>query len=209
MSRSKREIPHYYLSTTIDMQAAVSWLEQENLRRNIKNRLLYGVLLLKATALALREIPEFNATWDGDRLVQHAKIHVGAAIALRQGGLIAPAIHNTDQLGLTELMARFRDLVQRARTGGLRSSELADPTITVTSLGEQGVETVFGVIYPPQTAIVGFGKLVERPWSVEGQIVSRPLVNATLAADHRVTDGHRGGLFLSAVARLLQEPCKL
>jgi pyruvate dehydrogenase E2 component (dihydrolipoamide acetyltransferase) len=209
MSRSKREIPHYYVGTTIDMQTAVSWLEAENLRRSMKDRLLYAVLLLKATALALREVPELNATWERDRLVQHDRIHVGAAIALRQGGLIAPAIHNTDQLSLTELMVRFRDLVQRARAGGLRSSELADPTITVTSLGEQGVETVYGVIYPPQTAIVGFGKLVERPWSVEGRIVSRPLVNATLAADHRVTDGHRGGLFLSTMSRLLQEPGKL
>ena len=98
---------------------------------------------------------------------------------------------------------------RRARAGSLRSSELSDPTITVTSLGEQGVEAVFGIIYPPQVALVGFGKVVERPWSVDGQIVSRPVVTATLSADHRVTDGHRGGLFLAAVDRLLQEPSKL
>jgi pyruvate dehydrogenase E2 component (dihydrolipoamide acetyltransferase) len=106
-------------------------------------------------------------------------------------------------------MRRFRDLVQRARTGGLRSSELSDPTITVTSLGERGVESLFGVIFPPQVAIVGFGKLVERPWVIGGQIVARPLVTATLSADHRVSDGHRGALFLAAVDRLLQEPTRL
>jgi pyruvate dehydrogenase E2 component (dihydrolipoamide acetyltransferase) len=106
-------------------------------------------------------------------------------------------------------MRAFRDLVQRARTGGLRSSELSDPTITITSLGEQGVESVFGIIYPPQVAIVGFGKIVERPWSVQGQVVSRPLITATLAGDHRVSDGHRGGLFLAAVERRLQEPGRL
>jgi pyruvate dehydrogenase E2 component (dihydrolipoamide acetyltransferase) len=209
MSRSKREIPHYYLSTTIDLHRALTWLEQENETRAVTERLLYGVLLLKAVALALREVPELNAMWDGDRAVAQDRIHIGVAIALRRGGLIAPALHDTDRLALGELMAQFRDLVTRARGGGLRSSELADPTITVTSLGEQGVETVFPIIYPPQVAIVGFGKVVQRPWVVEGQVIARPVVTATLAADHRVSDGHRGGLFLATVDRLLQEPSQL
>ena len=106
-------------------------------------------------------------------------------------------------------MKKFGDLVQRARAFSLRSSELTHPTITVTSLGEQGVETVFGVIYPPQVALVGFGKLVERPWSSEGQLSSRLVITATLSGDHRVSDGHRGGLFLAALDRILQEPEKL
>jgi pyruvate dehydrogenase E2 component (dihydrolipoamide acetyltransferase) len=106
-------------------------------------------------------------------------------------------------------MRRLRDLVRRARAGSLRSSELSDPTITVTNLGEQGIDTVFGIIYPPQVAIVGFGRVIERPWSVGGQIVSRPVVTASLSADHRVTDGHRGARFLAAVERLLQEPARL
>lgn len=209
MSRSKREIPHYYLSTTIDLQPALDWLEKENEQRPITERLLYGVLLVKAVALALKETPELNGVWEGNQAVRKPDIHVGVAISLRQGGLIAPAIHDIDKKSLGELMADFRDLVNRARNGGLRSSELSDPTITVTSLGEQGVETVFGVIYPPQVAIVGFGKVVERPWSVDGQIVSRKVITASLAADHRVSDGHRGGRFLAAVERLLQEPEKL
>ena len=209
MSRSKREIPHYYLSTTIDLQPAMNWLSEENLKRPMTERLLYGVLLIKAVALALREVPELNAVWEGGQAVQKPAIHVGVAISLRQGGLIAPAIHDTDQKDLGQLMREFRDLVNRARGGGLRSSELSDPTITVTSLGEQGVEAVFGIIFPPQTAIVGFGMVVERPWSMHGGLMSRQVVTATLSADHRVTDGHRGGLFLSAVDRLLQEPEKL
>lgn len=209
MSRSKREIPHYYLSTTIDMHPALEWMAEENLKRPVTERLLYGVLLIKAVALALREVPELNAIWERDQLQTKAAINVGVAISLRQGGLIAPAIHDTDQIDLGRLMTEFRDLVNRARTGGLRSSELSDPTITVTSLGEQGVEAVFGVIYPPQTAIVGFGKVVERPWSINGGLLSRRVVTATLSADHRVSDGHRGGLFLAAVDRLLQEPQKL
>ncbi len=209
MSRSKREIPHYYLSTTIDMDPALEWMTEENLKKPVTERLLYGVLLLKAVALALREIPELNAVWEQDHPVQKPAINVGVAISLRQGGLIAPAIHDTDQKSLDQLMAEFRDLVNRARAGKLRSSELSDPTITVTSLGDQGVEAVFGVIYPPQVAIVGFGKVVERPWSINGGLLSRRVLTATLSADHRVSDGHRGGLFLTAIERLLQEPQRL
>jgi pyruvate dehydrogenase E2 component (dihydrolipoamide acetyltransferase) len=167
------------------------------------------VLLLKATALALREVPELNGIWQNERLAVQQSIHLGVAVSLRGGGLIAPALHDVDQKPLTDLMRELRDLVARVRTGGLRSSELADPTITVTSLGEQGVEAVYGVIYPPQVALVGFGKVVERPWCVGGQIVARPLITATLAGDHRATDVHRRGVFLAALDRLLQEPDKL
>ena len=209
MARSKREIPHYYLSTAIDLSRVMTWLAQENLKRSVEDRLVYGVLLLKAVALALREVPELNAVWSGGKVVQSSDIHVGAAISLRGGGLVAPALHYTDRQSLDELMKNFRDLVMRARAGSLRSSELSDPTITVTSLGEQGVDAVFGIIYPPQVALVGFGRIVERPWSSDGQIVSRPVMTATLSGDHRVTDGHRGGLFLAAVDRRLQEPEKL
>jgi pyruvate dehydrogenase E2 component (dihydrolipoamide acetyltransferase) len=149
-----------------------------------------------------------NAFWQDNQIAIQKSIHVGVAIALRGGGLIAPALHDTDRKSLDELMGELRDLVARVRTGGLRSSELADPTITVTSLGEQGVEAVYGVIYPPQVALVGFGKIVQRPWCVDGQ-GRRPLITATLAGDHRATDGHRGGVFLTAVEGLLQEPEKL
>jgi pyruvate dehydrogenase E2 component (dihydrolipoamide acetyltransferase) len=206
MARSKREIPHYYLATTIDVQRALSWLETRNAARPVSERVLSGALLLKAVALALREVPELNGVWTGTAAALAADVHLGVAIALRGGGLVAPALHHADRLDIDELMRRFRDLVARARTGSLRSSELSEPTITVTSLGEQGVESVFGVIYPPQLAIVGFGKIVERPRSVDGAVVSRPVVTATLSADHRVSDGHRGARFLAAVDRLLQEP---
>ena len=209
MTRSKREIPHYYLSTTIDMGRAITWLKDSNEQRPVTERLLYGVLLIKAVALALRRVPELNALWKDGEAGRSERIHIGTAISLRQGGLVAPALHDADRLSLSELMQNFQDLVKRARAGSLRSSELSDPTITVTSLGEQGVETVFGVIYPPQVALVGFGKVVERPWVADGLVVPRPVLMASLSADHRVTDGHRGGLFLAEIDRLLQEPQSL
>jgi len=209
MSRSKREIPHFYLAQTIDMSNAIAWLGQENERRSVTERLLHGVLLVKAVALALREVPELNAVWEGETLVTREDINVGVAISLRGGGLVAPAIHGTDRLDLDELMRAFRDLVSRARSWSLRSSEMTDPTITVTSLGERGVESAFGVIFPPQVAIVGFGTMVERPWVHDGHVLACPVVNASLSADHRVTDGHRASAFLAAVDRLLQEPEEL
>jgi pyruvate dehydrogenase E2 component (dihydrolipoamide acetyltransferase) len=206
MGRSKREIPHYYLGTTIDFAAANSWLQAHNRDLPPEERLLPAVLLLKATALALREVPQLNGHFEQGVFKPGAGVHVGWAIALRGGGLIAPAIHGVDGLSLKQLMAALRDLVQRARSGGLRSSELTDPTVTVTSLGERGAESVYGVIYPPQVAIVGFGRVSERPWVVEGRVVARPLVNASLAADHRVSDGHLGGQLLTALDRALQLP---
>jgi pyruvate dehydrogenase E2 component (dihydrolipoamide acetyltransferase) len=209
MVRSSREIPHFHLLATIDMSRALAWLTEENAKRPVADRLLYGVLLIKAVARALREVPELNAVWAEDQVRPLPDIHVGVAIALRGGGLVAPALRHTDRQSLDDLMASFRDLVQRARAGSLRSSEVSDPTITITSLGEQGADAVFGLIYPPQVALVGFGKILERPWSVGGQIVSRPLIAATLSADHRVVDGHRGSVFLAAVDRQLQEPSEL
>ena len=206
MARSKREIPHFYLSESIDLSTAMAWLGRENLTRSVQDRLLHGVLLLKAVALALREVPELNATWQGGSLVQSDSIHVGVATFLRGGGLVAPALHDADEQSLDELMGAFRDLVSRARAGRLRSSEMTDPTITVTSMGERGSESVLPIIFPPQVAIVGFGRVVERPWVSDGQVLVCPVVTATLAADHRVTDGHRAAALLTAVNRLLQEP---
>lgn len=206
MLRSKREIPHYYLGTTIDMARALAWLEDENARRPVTGRLLAGVLLLKAVALALRQAPELNGHWLDGGFRAGSGIHVGTAIALRGGGLVAPALHEADAATLDHLMAELRQLVQRARAGSLRSSELADATITVTSLGEQGVDTVYGIIHPPQVALVGFGRIAERPWVVDGRVVARPLLQATLSADHRASDGHRGARFLALVESLLQEP---
>jgi pyruvate dehydrogenase E2 component (dihydrolipoamide acetyltransferase) len=206
MTRSKREIPHYYLTSTIDFGAASAWLTAYNLGRDPADRLLSAPLLLKAAAKALTEVPQLNGFHENGAFRAGAGIHVGWAIALRGGGLVAPAIHDADRQPLPELMRALRDLVQRARAGGLRSSELADPTITVTSLGERGAESVLGVVYPPQVAIVGFGRIVERPWVVDGRVVVRPLLVATLAADHRASDGHVGGQLLAAIDRALQAP---
>jgi pyruvate dehydrogenase E2 component (dihydrolipoamide acetyltransferase) len=171
--------------------------------------MLPAVLLVRAVAVGLGAAPELNGTWEGGEARQKAEIHVGWAISLRSGGLIAPALRNVDKQSLPELMVAMRDLVKRARSGGLRASELSDPTITITSLGDAGVDQVFGIIIPPQLAMVGFGRMVPRPVSIDGQIVTHRTIEASLSADHRASDGHRGALFLAAVNRVLQEPGKL
>jgi pyruvate dehydrogenase E2 component (dihydrolipoamide acetyltransferase) len=209
MSKSNREIPHYYMETNIDMTKALAWLEEENLKRPIRERLLPVVVLLKAVAKSLTEVPELNGFWiDGQHQVSEA-INIGFAINLRQGGLITPAIHDTDMMTLDELRDAMNDLITRTRSNRLRSSELTDATIVVTSLGDRGVEKVFGVIYPPQVALVGLGKITEQPWAENGTLSVRKVLTATLAGDHRATDGHKGGLFLEALNRNLQEVEKL
>lgn len=206
MSRSKREIPHYYLATTIDMRNASSWLEAHNRASPVTDRLLYGALLLKAVARALERHPELNGFWHEGRFEAAKAINIGTAVRLRQGGLVAPALPAANEQPLVELMRALQDVVQRARSGALRATELSSATVTVSSLGEGSVETVYPIIHPPQVAIVGFGALVVRPWVVGGAIVAAPVINATLSADHRVSDGHRGSAFLRAVADWLQRP---
>lgn len=206
MARSKREIPHYYLSLPIDLGRAMEWLTEENNRRGIERRLLPGALLLKAVALSLREVPQLNGFWLNGAPKLSQAIHVGWAISLRGGGLMAPAIHDADRLTLDQAMAALRDLVTRARTARIRGSEMMDPTVTVTSLGERGADSVLGVIYPPQLAIVGFGAPRTTASIADGKIQPRPVVQATLAADHRASDGAVGSRLLAAIDQHLQKP---
>ncbi len=210
MSRSKREIPHYYLSEDIVFANAAAWLAERNRERGPADRLLPAALLLKAVAMALRRYPEFNGFWRDAAFVPGSGIHLGTAIALRAGGLVAPALHDADRADTAAITGALLDLVRRTRAGSLRSSELADATLTVTNLGEQSVASVFGVIYPPQVALVGFGRIAPRPWAdAQGGVRALPALTATLAADHRASDGHRGALLLAEVRELLQEPAAL
>ncbi|MFD0373752.1 dihydrolipoamide acetyltransferase family protein, partial [Streptomyces sp. NPDC127112] len=179
MSRAKREIPHYYLATTIDLAAALEWMHRQNSTRPVTERLVPAALLLKAVALAAREVPELNGHWKEDRFVPATGVRLGTAVSLRGGGLLAPALADADRMPLGDVMATMKDLVLRARHGRLRASETADPTLTVTNLGDQGVESVLGVIYPPQVAMIGLGSVTDRPVAVGGQRALQPTQTAT------------------------------
>ncbi len=209
MSRANRDIPHYYVATTADMQAVTTWLRKANRDRPVSERIVPAAAILKAAALAARAHPELNGFWTDGAFVPAADVHLGVAVRVRHGALVAPAIHGAADLDLVTLMQRLRDLVSRARNGRLTRAEVAEPTLTVTDLGDQGVEEVMGVIYPPQVALLGVGRMVDRPWAVEGMLTVRPVVRLTLSGDHRATDGATGAHFLAAMDRLLQNPEEL
>jgi pyruvate dehydrogenase E2 component (dihydrolipoamide acetyltransferase) len=206
MARSKREIPHYYLGCDIEVERAAVWLESFNTGRPIGERVLFAALVFKAIALALREVPDLNGSFVDGAFRRSEAIHLGVVTSLRDGGVIVPALHDADRLSLPDLMASLRDLLTRVRAGQLRSSDLADATTTVTNLGDLGVETVYGVIYPPQVALIGLGRVTARPVVREQAIVAARVCTITLAADHRVTDGMTGARFLADVRARLAHP---
>jgi len=209
MSRSNAEIPHYYLSTSINMTPALHWLEEENIKRSIKERLLAAALLIRAVTKALQEIPELNGFWKDDAPQISDAINPGIAIALRKGGLITPALMNTQEMNLDQTMRALDDLITRTRSGKLRNTEMTLQTITITNLGDLGVESVYGVIYPPQVAIVGLGRIMDAPWAEGDSLCIRKVMQVTLAGDHRATDGRTGALFLDTLNRILQNPQEL
>ncbi len=209
MSRSNAEIPHYYLSTSINMTPALEWLKEQNSQRSIKDRILPAALTIRAVVKALQAVPELNGFWQDNALQMSEEINPGVAIAKRTGGLVTPALLDAQKMDLDQTMQSFHDLITRTRSGKLRSSEITRQTIVITNLGDLGVERVYGVIYPPQVALVGLGRIVDAPW-VEGDALAvRKVMQATLAGDHRATDGRTGALFLDKLDQLLQKPEEL
>lgn len=206
MARSKREIPHYYMTHEVDLQQATDWLTRKNADVGPADRLLMGALFVKATALAAKAVDGVNGHFEDGTYTPSETVNAGVAVALRGGGLVAPAIRAADEMTLADLMAAMRDLVARARAGRLRSSEMTSGTITISSLGERGVDQMTGVIYPPQVALVTFGTPRAAARVVEDAIRIRHVVAVTLAADHRTSDGRRGARFLTEIDKLLQAP---
>ncbi len=208
VSRSNAEIPHYYLSTSINMSPALEWLEKINSKRSIKERILPAALLIRAIVLALKKVPELNGFYK-DNLHVSETIHPGIAIAQRKGGLITPALLNAQEMNLNETMQSLDDLISRTRAGKLRGSEMTQQTITITNLGDLGAEFVYGVIYPPQVALVGVGSIINAPWAEGDTLAVRKVIQVTLAGDHRATDGRTGALFLDKLKHFLKKPEEL
>lgn len=209
MSRSNAEIPHYYLSTSINMTPTLHWLEELNAARSISERILPAALLIRAVVLSLKAVPELNGFWENDAPNIKSEINPGIAIALRKEGLITPALLNAGDMSLDETMRSLDDLITRTRSGKLRNTEITQQTITITNLGDLGVQSVYGVIYPPQVALVGLGRIMDAPWAEGDTLSVRKVMQVTLAGDHRATDGRTGAQFLQALEHLLQNPEEL
>ena len=207
MERSNRDIPQYRLERTVDLAALLRHLTGINEDRPVADRIVPAAAFVRAVALAAGRHRALNGTWVDDGFRPGPAVNVSIAISLRTGGLVTPTIPDADRLSLDETMARIRDYTTAARSGTLRSEWTSgDSTITVTNLGDRGADLVHGLISPPEVALVGFGRILERPWVVDGAVVPRPVVHVTLAADHRATDGAIGSRFLSTLARVLEEP---
>lgn len=206
VTRANREIPHYYVTLTIDMTPIMHWLALRNAERAVEHRLLYAAPLLRAVALSFAKFPDLNGTFENGAFVPADRINIGMAIAVRRCGLITPAILDTDQQDIDTLMTKLNDLVDRTRTGRLRSSELSMGTATLTNLGDRTADSLLPIIFPPQVAIVACGQIRARPWVVQGEVVARQLMDVTFAGDHRASDGRRGAQFLGHLASLLHTP---
>ncbi|MCC7072881.1 MAG: 2-oxo acid dehydrogenase subunit E2 [Deltaproteobacteria bacterium] len=206
MAKSKREIPHYYLWQSVDVTDALAWLTAHNARRPVTERVLFGALVARAVARAAAAAPEMNGAYLEGAVRSSLEVHLGFATAQRGGGLVAPALLDAHTLDVDAMMSAIADVVARVKSGGLKSREMSAGTITLTALGELGVDGVLPVIQPPQLAIVGAGRVTERPWVVGGAVVVRSVLTLSLAADHRASDGHRGARFLQNIVKNLVPP---
>lgn len=200
MTESKQHVPHFYVETEVAMDAAFDVAAEL--------QVTVTVLLVKACALALRKHPELNAVWTDRGLELVQRVNVAVAVAL-DGGLIAPAVLGADTLSLTETAAAVGDLVTRARSGGLRGSEVTEATFTLSNLGAFDVARFTAIIVPPQVAILATGRTVETPVVRDGEITVQRSMSAVLSADHRALDGVDAARFLSTFKLLLQAPGEL
>jgi len=206
MSKSKKEIPHYYLKSQVPLDALMNWLDGKNQQLPPEKRLMLPVVIYKAVIDSVKESPLMNGYYEGGVFKPSSSIHVGLAIALKSGGVLVPAIIDADKMSLTELNAAFLDLVERTQKGELRNRELTEGTFTITSMGDLGSDEVFGIIFPPQVSIIGLGRMHRAP-VIDGSSIRIGIVmNITLSADHRVSDGLNGARFLSHIENKLKNP---
>ncbi|MBA6223892.1 2-oxo acid dehydrogenase subunit E2 [Colwellia sp. MB02u-18] len=213
MTKSKQEIPHFYLSVDLPINKAQQWLQQANKDKTPQTHILLIALVLKAVAISLQKYPQLNGFYQKDHFEPASEINIANVISLRAGGVVVPALRHVEQLSVPEIMATLRDITRRSRAiergERLRSSELMGATITITNMGERGVDQVFGIIYPPQVAIIGVGKVKKVPQVYDEKIDIGEQITLCLSADHRVVDGMLAAKFLNSLAKNLQKPEQL
>lgn len=206
MAESMQTAPHFYVTVEVDMAAAAALREQINAQvPDDQAKVSFNDLVIKATALALREFPNLNASLEHDLLTEHPNIDINLAVAI-EGGLIAPFIPDADRKGLLTIARMTKDLIGRARNGGLLPDEYQGGTFTISNLGMYDVEEFIAIINPPQAAILAIASIKDVPVMADGAIVPGKRMNITLAADHRVTDGAEVARFLQVVKRYLENP---
>ncbi|MEX2235954.1 MAG: dihydrolipoamide acetyltransferase family protein [Dehalococcoidia bacterium] len=207
MSQSKQQAPHFYVTVDVDMTELLEQRSRLNASLDDASKVSVNDLIVKASAAALKRYPHFNAHYRNDQLVVFPEIHICIGVALPDG-LIAPSIRNCETKSLVEIARASKDVVARAREGRLYPQEF-DGSFTITNLGAYGVETLIGIINPPQVAILGVGMAQAKPVVKDGQVVVAQLMKLALSADHRAVDGANGGEFLAYLKQALENPLLL
>jgi pyruvate dehydrogenase E2 component (dihydrolipoamide acetyltransferase) len=208
MTESKQRVPHFYLSTEIEMDALLSVADAANEGRPREDRITVTAYLIRAVALALAQHPAFNSTWNGDVIERVDAINVGVAIAL-DDGLIAPALLDCGDRSVDDLARGLADLVGRTRAGKLRAAEIGEATFTLSNLGMFEITAFTAIVTPPQVGILATARTIERPVVRDGEVAIRRIMTATLSADHRVVDGAAGAALLGTFKGLIEEPAAL
>jgi pyruvate dehydrogenase E2 component (dihydrolipoamide acetyltransferase) len=203
---SKNTAPHFYLTYDIDMKRAIEFRASLNALPGVK--VSFTDMIVKACAMALRKHPGVNATFAGDRIVQHGEIHVSMAVAIDEG-LITPVIRNADAKGLEEISNESKELAARAREKKLKPEEFSGGTFSISNLGMYGVDEFTAIINPPESAILAVGAIVGRPVEENGQVVVGQRMKITLSCDHRVIDGEVGARFMQDLKQMLEHPASL
>ena len=208
MSLSKQTIPHFYITSSVTMDDALALRKQINDALSADAQVTVNDLVMKATALALRDFPNLNASYVDDRIEFHTDINIGAAVAV-EGGVLTVVNRQTDRRNIDEIAHANRAMIARARAGKVRPEDVSGSTFTISNLGGYDTDHFAAIINPPQAAILGVATARETAVVVEGRVVVRTVMQVTISADHRVTDGAECALFLQRVKELLETPIKL
>jgi len=202
---AKQTIPHFYLEADADAGALLDLRRRINADLERERRVTVNDLVVKATAMALRRVPQVNSAWGGDHIVRHRLVHVAVAVAV-DDGLFTPVVRNTDRKGILEIAGEIRALVDKTRSGKLLPEEYQGGTFSVSNLGMYGIEAFAAVINPPQGGILAVGAAAERPVVRDGAVKSAPVMTLTLSGDHRVIDGAIGARWLAELRAFIENP---
>lgn len=205
-TKSKQEIPHFYVSTEINMSNTLELRKQLNEALSSDNtRVSINDILIKASVMALKAFPKLNASFINETIQQHSQINIGIAIG-NTNGLIMPAILDCQNKSLEEIAIATKDLIARSKNGSLRGEEYSGGTFSISNLGTFDVDNFIAIIQPPQSAVLAVGKIIKKPVIKDDQIKIAPILTATISADHRIADGVDGAQLLTEIKRLLESP---
>ncbi|MBA3820517.1 MAG: 2-oxo acid dehydrogenase subunit E2, partial [Deltaproteobacteria bacterium] len=205
LTEAKRDVPHFYLMRKLDAAPLLAFRGRLNDLLGDRGKVSVNDLIIKAVALALRRVPECNASWEGDAIRRYHRVHVGVAVAI-EDGLVTPVVRDADQKGIGAIAAEVKDLAERAKHRGLKGHEITGSTFTVSNLGMMGIERFTAIINPPEGAILAIGATVDEPVIVKDQVVPGKRMTVTMSCDHRVIDGALGARWLQAFAELFEKP---